>query len=334
MGCVEPAALVRETVLVPRKAPRPPGPDDWASERIRYERERRGWSTAELARRVSLAGVQMRQQQVWQVESGEPRRRLSVGEAAAFAKVLGISLAELMTPPEKIAELDLIEIGRAFAEWRRDAGVLAARLLDIAKRVDELGEDDIYTADNLQKWSGLGGASDQVIRDLEAITENNQVVMESVKTRGSVWSVIASMWEQVMPAEVQAQAVVAVIVTSARGVLIGRRNDGTPPWTFIAGEIEPGERPEDAAVREVKEETGVEIRAGEVIGERDHPATGRHMIYMAARPTRMTGLIVGDESELAEVRWASLAEADELLPGMFGPVREYLARELATEPGS
>ena len=52
------------------------------------------------------------------------------------------------------------------------------------------------------------------------------------------------------------------------------------------------------------------------------------MIYLAARPTHGTDVFVGDEDELAEVRWVSLAEADELLPGMFGPVREHLAREL------
>ena len=34
--------------------------------------------------------------------------------------------------------------------------------------------------------------------------------------------------------------VVAVIVTSLEGVLVGRRHDGKPPWTFIAGEVEPG----------------------------------------------------------------------------------------------
>src|SRR5215472_9337572 len=33
------------------------------------------------------------------------------------------------------------------------------------------------------------------------------------------------------------QPVVAAIVTSEHGVLVGRRNDGNPPWTFIAGEI-------------------------------------------------------------------------------------------------
>jgi 8-oxo-dGTP diphosphatase len=125
------------------------------------------------------------------------------------------------------------------------------------------------------------------------------------------------------------QPVVAAIVTSARGVLAGRRNDATPPWTFIAGESEPGEQPEDTAIREVKEETGLEVRAGRLIGERDHPATGRHMIYLAARPAgRSTKVVVGDEAELAEVRWLSLTEADELLPGMYEPVREHLAREL------
>jgi len=53
------------------------------------------------------------------------------------------------------------------------------------------------------------------------------------------------------------------------------------------------------------------------------------MVYVAARPAgRSLKVIVGDTDELAEVRWVSLAEADELLPGMFEPVREHLAREI------
>jgi 8-oxo-dGTP diphosphatase len=128
----------------------------------------------------------------------------------------------------------------------------------------------------------------------------------------------------------QAQpVVVAAIVTSSLGVLVGRRRDGKPPWTFIAGEQDAvkDENPADTAVREVKEETGLRIQAGQVIGERVHPQTGRTMIYIAAVPTHGTDVFVGDEAELSEVRWVSLAEAGELLPGMFGPVREHLARE-------
>lgn len=118
--------------------------------------------------------------------------------------------------------------------------------------------------------------------------------------------------------------IVAVIVTSHLGVLVARRHDGKPAWTFIAGEIEPGEDTADSAVREVNEERGIRIRATGVIGRRVHPNTGREMVYLAARPTHGTKAVC-DEQELAEVCWVDLARADELMGGtMFEPVRSYL----------
>lgn len=125
------------------------------------------------------------------------------------------------------------------------------------------------------------------------------------------------------------QPVAAAVVVSHLGVLAGRRHDGKPPWTFIAGEVEPGESAADAATREVKEETGLEVRAGHhEIGRRVHPKTGRTMIYLACTPAAGTDVFVGDVDELAEVRWLALAEVDDLMPGMFEPVREHLGRML------
>jgi 8-oxo-dGTP pyrophosphatase MutT (NUDIX family) len=124
------------------------------------------------------------------------------------------------------------------------------------------------------------------------------------------------------------QPVVAAIVTSPAGILVTKRRDGKPPWGFLSGEVEPGERPEDAAVREVKEEAGLLVIAGAVIGERDHLQTGRHMIYMACAPPNGLDVEVGDTAELEDVRWVTLAEADMLLPGMYGPVRDYLAGQV------
>ena len=142
--------------------------------------------------------------------------------------------------------------------------------------------------------------------------------------------------EQALPAKSSSvpepQPVVAAIVTSGKGVLVARRRDDKPPWTFIAGEIEPGESPADAAVREVKEETGLLVTAGGVIGRRVHRKTGRTMVYMAATPLRGTDAFVGDEEELAEVRWVSLAQADDLMGGMiFEPVYEHLRQVLPRE---
>lgn len=125
--------------------------------------------------------------------------------------------------------------------------------------------------------------------------------------------------------------VVAAIVTSEQGVLIGRRNDGKPPWTFIAGEIEPGESQADAAVREVKEETGLLVEAGDhEIGRRVHPKTGRTMIYLPCTPTGKLDIFVGDEDELAEVKWANLADLDALMgrDKIYEPVYSHLQREL------
>lgn len=130
------------------------------------------------------------------------------------------------------------------------------------------------------------------------------------------------------PTTPEAQPVVAAIVTSNLGVLVGKRNDGRPPWTFIAGEIKPGESPADAAVREVKEETDLRVRYSKIIGRRVHPKTGRTMIYLACSPTEGTDVFVGDPDELAEVRWISLTEAHDLLPGLFEPVRAHLEHAL------
>lgn len=120
--------------------------------------------------------------------------------------------------------------------------------------------------------------------------------------------------------------IVAAIVTSQRGVLLGRRTDNRPPWTFPGGAMEAGETVQDTAVRECLEETGLAVVAHRIIGDRVHPKTGRHMAYVACRPANgTTDVIVGDPEELAEVVWRDLADLDELMPyGVFEPVAEHL----------
>lgn len=127
--------------------------------------------------------------------------------------------------------------------------------------------------------------------------------------------------------------VATAIVVCHRGVLIERRRDDRPRYTFVAGEIEPGESVADAAVREAKEETGIDVvAAGELIGDRIHPRTGAHMHYLACLPRGDLDPVVGDPDELSEVFWVpSLGELDELMGtgAVFGPVHEHLALLLA-----
>ena len=123
---------------------------------------------------------------------------------------------------------------------------------------------------------------------------------------------------------------IAAIVTSDLGVLAGRQNRRTAAWTFIGGQQQPGESPGDVVVREVKQKAGLEVTPGRVLGRRTDTDTSRPMIYLAVQPAdpQQLDVSVGDKDELAEVRWLSLAEAEELLPGMFPLVHAYLSRAL------
>ena len=133
-----------------------------------------------------------------------------------------------------------------------------------------------------------------------------------------------------MPGEAAHHSVsVAGVVIDEKGrtLVIQRRDNGH--WEPPGGVLERDESIIEGLLREVKEETGLRIRAGGIIGRRVHPATGRTMVYMAARPTHGTDVFVGDPEELAEVRWVTADEADELMGGkVYDPVRDHLRRTL------
>lgn len=125
-------------------------------------------------------------------------------------------------------------------------------------------------------------------------------------------------------------SIAAAVVLGTSGLLVGRRHDDTPPWTLIAGEVEPGEQPADTAVREVKEETGLEVSPAVEIGRRIHPRTGRLMVYLACTPVREADepeVYIGDPAELADVRWVSRGQVTEYLPDLYEPVQRYIAQE-------
>lgn len=128
------------------------------------------------------------------------------------------------------------------------------------------------------------------------------------------------------------QPIAAAVVTGVSGLLVGHRRDGSPPWTLIAGEVEPGEQPVDAAVREVKEETGLEVVPQKEIGRRIHPVSQRTMVYLACAPVRTSdesAVHVGDPDELTDVRWIGRSEVAEYLPDLYKPVRRHVMRSLS-----
>lgn len=119
--------------------------------------------------------------------------------------------------------------------------------------------------------------------------------------------------------------VALAIVTSSKGVLVERRKDGIPPWTFPGGDVPVGETAAASLTRKVPAETGIEIKPILLFGRRIHPRTSRTMVYLAAETIdEDTEPQVLDTADLDAVEWASLDAVRERMPDMYPPVREHL----------
>jgi 8-oxo-dGTP diphosphatase len=121
----------------------------------------------------------------------------------------------------------------------------------------------------------------------------------------------------------------AVIVRDGKVLLIRRRlREGSLLWALPSGGVEPGETAEEAAVRETKEEVGLDVRATSVLGGRIHPNTGRRMVYVACESDSGEAQVL-DTDEITEFAWAERAELSHYVPyGFFDAVQDYLDLQL------
>jgi 8-oxo-dGTP pyrophosphatase MutT (NUDIX family) len=116
-----------------------------------------------------------------------------------------------------------------------------------------------------------------------------------------------------------------VLLRRVRGrwVLAGIRPAGKKPgiWALPKGLIGPGEKPEEAALREVAEETGVEARLVTKLGDIRYVYTwaGERVFKVVSfyllryRRGRLGQIAPEQEIEVAEARWLPLDEAPKLL---------------------
>ena len=97
-------------------------------------------------------------------------------------------------------------------------------------------------------------------------------------------------------------------------------------WTLPKGKLDPGEGFEDAALREVEEETGLRCRLVRELPPSEYEAEGRPKLvrYWLMEVDADTGFVPNDETD--ELRWLPGDEALRLLT--YDRDREVLAAAL------
>jgi 8-oxo-dGTP diphosphatase len=124
------------------------------------------------------------------------------------------------------------------------------------------------------------------------------------------------------------QACAGAIVHDADGRLLLIRR-GRPPsagsWSVPGGRCEPDESPAEACVREVAEETGLQVAIGRLAGRVERPAPGAGVYVIDDFVCRVVGGSLAAADDAIEARWVTRADLAslQLVPGLYEALDEW-----------
>lgn len=99
-----------------------------------------------------------------------------------------------------------------------------------------------------------------------------------------------------------------------RILMVHNKKNGS--WTLPGGLVEPGESLAEAAVREAKEETGLDVEATTIVAvnEAKLQAVNEHATFVTFKARQIGGEIqIQDTKKIAEAVWKSYSEVDEVM---------------------
>lgn len=102
---------------------------------------------------------------------------------------------------------------------------------------------------------------------------------------------------------------VGAVIRIDDALLLVRR--GRPPeagrWSLPGGRLEWGETVAQAVEREVREETGLEVRCGELVGWVERMGSEHHFVILDFEATVEGGAVVAGD-DVTEVAWVALSD--------------------------
>ncbi|WP_226659248.1 NUDIX hydrolase [Pseudalkalibacillus hwajinpoensis] len=96
-------------------------------------------------------------------------------------------------------------------------------------------------------------------------------------------------------------------------------------WSLPGGAVEKGETLVQAAVREMREETGLKVEVGEVLSVNE-AFIGNHHAHFFTFRGKITGgtIAIQDTETIADAKWMDRAEADVWMPYYQGGIQSLL----------
>ena len=124
--------------------------------------------------------------------------------------------------------------------------------------------------------------------------------------------------------------VVAAIIRRDNQIFATQRGYGDfkDGWEFPGGKVEPGETPQEALRREIKEELDVEVLVGDLLETVEYDYPNFHLTMHCFFCTMQAGEVVLKEHEAAKWLTAQTLDSVKWLPadeGLIEKLREKLA---------
>ena len=121
--------------------------------------------------------------------------------------------------------------------------------------------------------------------------------------------------------------VVGIINKDGKILMIKRvKKEGNLVWAFPGGKVENLETKEEACIREVYEETGINVKINKILGERVHPNTNTNLTYFLC--DYLSGEItILNENEICAIEYKNQEEFNrDVKTDIYPPVKNYIKK--------